>query len=313
MPTKKSPTSSLPGTTSHASRFTSQHLTVAVATVVELFVKRVWYRSRARIRRMRSGGAPPGVSTTRSSPATKLPHEIVEIIFAHLASDLLSLWSCSRVCYSWYIAAVPHTHPVLTVITDTWGWGLSRPNPIRHMHKFGFLPFVKIVRIRSDSNEFSPRGFNYKFSELTNVQRLEIDNLDIPSFMPKVRQYFRPFLPTLRALYLRAPKGSNRQIIFFVGSFPHLEDLSLECYQSYKRELAEDATFIPPFAPPLQGRLVVRDWRKQDLFQEMVLLFGGLGFRVMNLFNVLGTRFLLRSCAKTLRMLELHQTDPLGE
>ena len=244
-----------------------------------------------------------------------LPQETTETILAYLASDLRTLRSCSQVCYSWYIAAVHSIHPVLTIITDDWSQRLSRHTPIQYMHKFGFLPLVKIVRIRSDSKGFSPKQFNRKYLELSNVQRLEIDRLDIPSFTSKIGRYFSPFLPTLRALYLKSPKGSVRQIIFFVGSFRHLEDLSLEGHKYYYFDIgpAEDLTLVPPFTPPLQGRLVVWNWEKEGLFREMVRLFGGIGFRNMNLYNVAEMQLLLRACAKTLQMVQLHPTDPLGE
>lgn len=49
------------------------------------------------------------------------------------------------------------------------------------------------------------------------------------------------------------------------------------------------------------------------LLEDMINLFGGLGFRYMDLFDVDGTRLLLDTCAKTLETLGLYPTDPRGK
>ena len=67
-----------------------------------------------------SGFASPDTSATRPSPASKLPHEIVEMIVSRLAWDMPSLHVCSMTCYSWYIVSVPYLHRIL--ITTTFRW-----------------------------------------------------------------------------------------------------------------------------------------------------------------------------------------------
>ena len=315
MQPRKTPTSSLSG--NRASNSPSHCLTVTAVAAIELLVKRIWYRTKARTWGKSSGGASPGTSATLPSPAMRLPQEIIEIIIAHLTYDLFGLRSCSLTCHSWYTAAVPHLHHTLTTSTHPWHGKFKWPHPIRFMHTFGLLPFVKTIRICNyHSKEFSPKQFDRstlrQLSALTNIQRLEIDNLDIPSFMPMIRQYFGPFLPTLQSLHLKAPKGSNRQIIFFIGLFQHLEDLTLYC-TAWGIQPEEDLTLIPPFAPPLRGQLAVWHWTGAGFFQEMVHLFGEIRFEAMDLFYVDETRFLLRACAKTLRVLKLRAADPRGE
>ena len=239
------------------------------------------------------------------------------MIIAHLIKNLPSLRSCSLTCYSWYIAAVPHLHLTLRARTYSVGRKFEWPNPVRYMHMLGLLPFVKTVEICGISKTFSPKLLNRRilpqFLALTNVQSLEIYNLDIPGFMPRIRQCFGPFLPTVRSLHLVGPKGSPRQIIFFIGLFRHLENLSLGYQRFYKEEPEDDLTLIPPFAPPLQGHLRVRHWAKAGFFQDMIRLFGEIRFGSMDLLNANETRLLLRACTKTLRVLQLHPTDPLGE
>jgi len=132
--------------------------------------------------------------------------------------------------------------------------------------------------------------------------------------MPKIQQYFGHFLPTVRFLTLRAPKGSRRQIIYFIGLFQHLQDLQL----LYDRvdsqdEPADDLTLIPTFVPPLRGRLTIKNFTRIGLLEDMINLFGGIRFRHIDLFNVTGMRLLLDACAKTLKSLRLHPGDIRGE
>ena len=239
------------------------------------------------------------------------------MIIAHLTYDKSRLRSCSLTCYCWYIAAVPHLYVTLALHIQSSGIVPEWPGPIRRMHALGLLPFVKQLYVLSDSEEFSPKLFNWRIlhqlSALTNVQHLGIEMLDIPSFMPRIRRYFRPFLPTVRSLHLGKPRGSDRQIIFFIGLFQQLENLSLISRRFYNEEPEEDLTLIPPFHPPLRGQLLAHDWTKPGFFQALARSFGGLRFKAMDILNIGETRFLLRTCAKTLQVLQLHSTDSLGE
>ena len=316
---KKTPTSSLSG--SCTTLPSPLLLPMIAAVVIELITKRVWYRSLARIQRMRSGSASPETSVIHASPATRLPQEIVGIIIAYLTYDMRSLRACTMTCYSWYIAAAPYLHYGLTTTVDPRGRKFRYPNPLQHMHTLGLLPLIKQFRVRGcDYNcvGLSPKSFNLStlgpFFALTNVQRLNIDYLDIPSFMPRIRRYFRHFLPTVRSLALKEPKGSNRQIIYFVGLFQHLEDLELLHGKVYcQGRPADDPTLIPPFAPPLRGRLTMTCFTRVGFLKDMITLFGGISFRSMDLCNVRGMRVLLDACAKTLRTLRLYPTDPRGK
>ena len=282
---------------------------------------RIWYRSVARIRRMCSGSTPLETSTARSSPAARLPQEIIEIIIANLIYDKSSLRACSLTCYSWYIAAVPHLHH--TLITRIYGLDKKSlwPNPLIYMHKLGLLPLVKKLHITEGSRidrMFIPGELNRfilpYFSALINVQELGMDYLDISKFMPRFQRYFGHFLPTVRSLALRSPKGTHRQIIYFIGLFQHLEDLKLLYQQvAFWKEPADDPTLVPPFVPPLRGRLTLRCFTRIDLLKVMITLFGGIRFRYMDLFNVYGMRLLLHACAKTLETFRLYPSDPRGE
>ena len=284
---------------------------------------RVWYRTLAIIRRIWS--ASPETSVALSPQNTRLPLEIVEMIITHLIYDTRSLRACSLTCYSWYITAVPHLHH--TLITRTYPPNSTKkpiwPRPLRTMHKLGLLPLVKKLQIHGKgvhrSGEFSSQHLNCftmrYFSALTNIQELGIQYLDIPSFMPKIRRYFKHFLPTVRSLALREPIGTHRQVIYFIGLFRHLDDLKLLYDRANSQgEPADDHTLTPPFIPPLRGQLTMTHLTTSVLLEDMIKLFGGLGFHYMDLFDVDGMRLLLGTCAKTLETLRLYPgPDPRGK
>jgi len=301
-------------------------LTPIATTAFELLIKRVWYRSIARVRRLRSARSSPDTSTTRASPAPNLPLEIVEMIIAHLVYDTNSLRTCTMTCYSWYLAAVPHLHNILITHTNSLDRKFRWPNPLRHMHALGLFPLVEILWVHrdygNDSNNngnlvFSSKQFNHRIlrqtSALVNVQRLMVDNLDISSFMPRIQQYFKNFLPTVRELVLAEPKGTRRQITYFVGLFQHLEDLEIHYGVDFSGEPVDNLMLIPPFAPPLRGWLRLSHLTGVGLLEDMIYLYGGLRFSYMALCNVEGTKLLLEACAETLKELELYPTDPRGE
>ena len=296
-------------------------LILSCSTATGLLAMRVWYRPKAWIKKIFTD-APQETPGTNCSLATRLPQEIVEIIFGHLIYDTRSLLACSLTCYSWYIASFLHLHHTFVTRPGSCFKNpeLAWPKPLQKASKLGLLPFVKKVLVKNtipSRKAFSRKRFNPRvlcqFSALTNVRELELSYLDVPSFMPCIQRFFGHFTPTVRSLTLVSPIASRRQIVFFIGLFQHLDDLVFRGEPgSQWGELPDDCTLIPPFAPPLQGRLEVSCVGAQ-LLKDMDHLLGGIRFRDIAIFNVAGTRFLLSACAKTLETLQLHPTDPRGK
>ena len=250
----------------------------------------------------------------------------MELIVSYLIRDTHTLIACSLTCYSWYIAAVPHIHRFLTTDDGPLPGPTEKgkhlwPTPLRNTYKLGLLPFVKRLRIRTNHNppnHFTPEKLSGRtlryFSALTNVQELGIDDLTVPSFVEDIQQCFGHFAPTLQFLALKEPRGSYREILYFIGLFPNLQDLKL-CYRlpMEERESETGGHLVPLSVPPLSGRLTLTCFTKKKFVEDMITLFGGLRFRCMDLFRVDCVRLLLDACAGTLETLRLYPTDPYGE
>jgi hypothetical protein len=151
------------------------------------------------------------------------------------------------------------------------------------------------------------------FSALTNLSELGIDQLHVSRFMPNVQRYFGHLSPTLRFLALDRPRGSRREILYFVGLFPNPQDLNLSCpvlEDEYEDEI--DSALIPLSVPTLRGRLTLAFIRSVKLVEDMIALFGGLRFNRTDLFKVKCLRLLLDGRAETLETLRLCLNDPYG-
>ena len=132
--------------------------------------------------------------------------------------------------------------------------------------------------------------------------------------MPIIQQCFGHLSPTLRFLALKAPTGSSRQILYFIGLFPNLQDLRVNYpFPEDEQESTDDASLVPLSVPALRGRLTLACFTRSKLMEDMADLFGGLRFRHIDLFRVKCVGFLLSKCAGTLETLGLYPSDPYGK
>jgi hypothetical protein len=320
----KAPTSLLSGTLAIRNLDALPNHCVPFFTTVAIgpLTKPVLHRCLARVKNGFLGGASPDPPTACSSPAARLPQEVVDKIIAHLIHDTRGLLTSSLTSRSWYIATIPYLRHTLTTRTST-SYGNQRketvwPRPLQVASELGWLPFVtRLIIIADYGKGFSQKLFRSwtqrEFSTLTNVQELSIHYLDIPSFMPEIQRYFGQFSKTLRSLTLITPNASDRQIVFFIGLFPHLENLTLVLCHKDALEKPGDRTLVPPSIPPLRGWLKARCCVEKNLVTAMIDLFGGLQFRHMDLIDIGGAQLLLYACADTLETLQLDATALRGE
>ena len=297
--------------------FTNRFLVLVLTAAIGWIVIQAWHWIRTTVHNFLSRQISQPVATRSLSSAERLPQEIVDMIADHIFYDKRSLQAYSLTCRSWYIAALHHLYYAIAIIPSQSDWG----RPIRHMDEFNLWNLVKKLRIRITVGD-GPRFLKRLLARMTiplswtctNVRELGIEYLDIHDFIQSAQWYFGHLFATVQSLALRDPRGSRREIIFFIGLFPHLQDLELlECQVRPQEEPEDDRTLVPRFTPPLRGRLVVTRFTRVGVLEDMITLFGGIGFRRMDIFQTDGMRLLLDATAETLETLRLCPKDPRGE
>jgi len=275
---------------------------------IELLGSIVWYRSKAIIKKISKGGH----SETPSShpPSRKLPQELVEMIIAHVLLDTPTLKVCSTTCRSWYLAALPHLHHTLTLrqwASDPVRQGFS---PLQKLGKMRLLPFVTRLRIvlnfagPDPPRTIATRSAPVHFSALTNIEELTIEVLDFRDLAPQIELYFGHFAPKLRSLALNHPRGARRDLLFFIGLFPNLDDLKIT-YNGTDERIPVHSS-VPQSVPSVRGCLALRSFGGGRFLRELSELCGGLRFHSVDLVGAEGARLLLDACADTLETLRVH-------
>ena len=309
----RSPTSALSGACQSNCALVF-HLTTVIPGI-ELLGSVVWYRSRAKIKTIFERGHP---ETSSSCPHMReLPQELVEMIIAHFILDTSTLKACSATCRSWYIATLPQLHHTLTLYRRNSEPARRGLIPLEKLGKMQLLPFVKCLQIlqpESASYEnpniwFRPAVFNVQnlayFSALTNLQELGINELDLRVFTPWTQRYFGHFTPTLRSLALKGPRGTDSQLLYFLGLFPNLDDFKF-IGDDLQKQPTSTPVPVPRSALSLRGRLTLVNGYRVGFLRDLSKLSSGLRFRYMDLGGVVGTRFLLDTCADTLKTLRIY-------
>ena len=279
----------------------------------------IWYRGKAAVSRLLNN-APPKIPRTCES-TFRLPYEIVEMITAHLTSDLATLKACLLTCRSWYALALPHIHSTL-LLGETKGVTLrGNLRPLSKLYKLGLTPLVKEVLVRqgySNANWFLPCTFKNHdlrhFSAFSSVQSLKIQRLDLSHFMPCIKYYFEQFSPTLRSITLISPYCSApQQLPHFLSLFPNLDDINIAYFRPPNNSDPHQE-LIPFSAPKLRGDLTISASRSIEIWLYLIAACGGLRFRYMGLYRVGDSApILLEECAGTLETLKFYLTDCQGQ
>ena len=155
-----------------------------------------------------------------------------------------------------------------------------------------------------DSGYILPR-----FSALDHLRELQIDRLELSSFMPDIKQYFGHLAPTLKSLSLAHPIASRREILYFIGLFPSLQDFILWFPHDLNAETAASSALVPLSRPPLRGRLSLAHFGGREFVKDMITFHGGLRFRRIELISMGCVHQVLETCVETLEILRLHSTE----
>ena len=248
----------------------------------------------------------PNATSLEDFPVVyRLPRELLDDIPSHI-NDIETLVSFSLTCHSWHISAQPHLyHSVKT------GWC----ELVGRSHQFHLFQFVKRLWTHDQAGIPLICETFHRFSALNSLQELRIDNLQLYGLMPNIKQYFGHFLPALHSLALRHPNGSCKEILYFIGFFPNLQNFKLQGNFYNRRSSDRTSTPKPPSKPPLSGWLKLKLSCSPQLVEDMITFYGGqLHFRCVELksLNVCSEQ-MVRACEKTLETLQLTEKSVRGE
>jgi len=285
-------------------------------------VEAVWNRWKAKVDYL-LGNASPDPATHGSTRPTRsirsipspFPHDIVEMIIAHLVHHRRTLKAYSLTCHSWYTAAVPHLHHTVTLTGGRPEIGRSRLEPLPRLHELGLISFVREIRVKQDpgsSSWFVPQAFDLRyFSALANIHTLSLENMQIHRFIPDTEHYFGNFSPTLVSITLYDPYCSPQQLSHFLSFFPNLDDIGIRISHTHTLDTTvPDMELVPFSKPKLRGRLALYNFPWVETWTHMIASCGGLRFHHVDLRKSASyAPLLLEACADTLVTLRFDPTD----
>ena len=257
-----------------------------------------------------------------------LPDDIINEIFSLL--DMEALKSCSQTGKALSCSAKPFIHRTLCLTSrpEDTPFALfnipSRWNKFRGLPALGERGLLQHTRHLSITFPHDPlfvhdlQPHTRHLRTLTNLRGFKTRCLDIPSFIPKMEEYFGAFLGTLQSLELESPRGDYKQILYFVCQFPNLRDLRVDGIQGHPSPTHNGGPhFDIKTFPPLDGTLNLqldmdtvpgdRSMGAQLFLSNFATLPSGLKFRTLKLSGCTGNnlQLLVNACAPTTECMEI--------
>ena len=208
-----------------------------------------------------------------------LPDDVIYEIFSLL--DMEGLKSCSLTGQVLSRSVKPLIHRTLHLIPHRVP---SEPNTPGNWNEFkglpilgrrGLLPHTRHLSIFLGRNPLFLHDLQphiQHFRTLTNLRSFKTRWLDIPSFLPKMEEYFGPFLESLQSLELEHPRGDYKQILYFVCQFKNLRDLRIKGTQDHVHSMRNGGPhFDIKTTPPLDGILDLELYTGKDRGSQLVL------------------------------------------
>ena len=292
-------------------------LTISTVVVSSMFSRlRLWSDSGPATRPPRPSPPLPEITYDKGLPS--LPDDVIYEIFNLLDTEALK--SCSLAGKAVSPSAKPFLHRTLHLTPREQPGVPKEPNTPGNWNEFkglpalgerGLLQHTRHISIFLGRNPLFPHDLQphtQHLRTLTNLRSLKTRWLDIPSFIPKMGEYFGAFLWSLRSLELEYPRGDHEQILYFICQFPNLQDLRIKGTQDHIHSIRNGGPhFTIKSSPPLNGTLDLELNMSGDkaallVLTNLVTVPSGLKFRTLKLSGCAGSssQLLLDTCAISL-------------
>ena len=261
----------------------------------------------------------------------RLPPELVDRILQYLSEDLPTLKACSLTCKimlgsarplieSW-LCLSPARKQKLNVrsiksLLKRSKKTLDSLERLADMDRRGLLLHTRHLVLKMDELSLVPQSllpYIPFFLYIDNLQTLVIDGLDVTAFIPVFNSCLGMFTRSVRSLDIRHIWDSDRQLLWFIGQFPSLEDLSIRsCYALYYF-LGPSPPLIPT-SPPLRGHLNLSTiWDSQTFCDALAHFPGGLHFTSVELKGCGKPESIIMACRLSLRSISYTWTTALSK
>ena len=243
----------------------------------------------------------------RKANSVRLPQELVDYIVDHISDDRSTLFSCTHLSRTWWIAARAHLYRTFTV-SDSAGF-----KSVDDLQKMGMIPLVhKMVATRkiNHADFLSPPKALTRLNTFTHLQELDLRYLDVGELVLKLHECCDTLRSNVRSLTLRYPTGSVKRIVCFINLFSKLENLTVDSINSVFTYDSQLPKIECP--PPLTGRLKLSGITEQEFISDLASMQNGVRFRTVDLRFCRDVQEIIDACAGTMERLILHSSDFLG-
>ena len=241
-----------------------------------------------------------------SKAGVRLPQELVDCIVDYISEDRSTLFACTHLSRTWYMAARIHLYRTLTV-SDSMEFDAA--DDLQRMGMIHLVRRIVVARQIYQVDFLSPETMA-RLHAFTHLQELDIRYLNVGQPLYWLNEHCDILKSTVRTLTLRYPRGSTKQLLCFISLFSALENLTVD---SIDGDLVIDTSVpIPETSPPLTGRLALKGIFDQEFMSGLVSLQKGVKFRTVDLQFCGEGQEVIDGCAGTMERLICHPSDFRG-
>lgn len=146
------------------------------------------------------------------------------------------------------------------------------------------------------------------FPILKNVRDLSITGLALSKFREGTTRElcFGHLSHKLRSLTLVSPRGTNEDLLDFLGLFPFLDDIEISDFQPPKTGNPPSGSLV--WRRP-EGRLALKDFGGNGLLRQITCMYEGMRFESVVLHGVQEAHRILETCAGSVKILQVQPGD----